>query len=76
MTIDFHFPCTLKGTVTEELLKGSGSSWMEGGSEVAIRPGHTAQRNRHRVTLNWDSEVLYLVKCITVGSKCTEGYLR
>lgn len=52
MTIDFHFSCRLKGTVIEELLKGSGSGSMEGGSEVAIRPGHIAQKNRHRVTLN------------------------
>jgi hypothetical protein len=52
MTIDFHFPCRVKGTVTEELLKGSGSGSMEGGSGVAIRPGHIAQRNSHGVTLN------------------------
>jgi hypothetical protein len=76
MTIDFQFPCTLNGTVTEELLKGSDSSRMEGGSEVAIRPGHTAQRNRHRLTLSYDSEVFYQVKCIIVESKCTEGYFR
>jgi hypothetical protein len=52
MAIDSRFPCRLKGTVTEELLKGSGSGSMEGGSKVATRPGHIAQRNRHRVTLN------------------------
>ena len=52
MTTDFRFPCGLKGTVTEELLKGSGSCRMEAGSEVAFRPRHIALRNRHRVTLN------------------------
>jgi len=46
MLTDFRFPCRLKGKVTEELFKGSGSCWMEAGSEVAIRPEHIAQRNR------------------------------